>query len=80
MKYLAEQHSLQVVPGALSLIGYLTGANREFRGVAHGRTGDHLRNDRSRTDTSPPPDSIHSGSWRSASGYSATCQVTGGRQ
>jgi CHAT domain-containing protein len=39
MKYLVEQHSLQVVPGALSLIEYLTGANREFRGVADGRVG-----------------------------------------
>jgi CHAT domain-containing protein len=39
MKYLVEQHSVQIVPGALSLIGYLTGANREFRGVADGRVG-----------------------------------------
>jgi len=43
MKYLVEQHSLQVVPGALSLIGYLTGANREFRGVADGRVGKDSR-------------------------------------
>jgi CHAT domain-containing protein len=39
MKYLVEQHSLQVVPGALSLIGNLTGASRGFRGVADGQTG-----------------------------------------
>jgi CHAT domain-containing protein len=46
MKYLVEQHSLQVVPGALSLIEYLTGANREFRGVADGRVGQKSQSNR----------------------------------
>jgi CHAT domain-containing protein len=45
MKYLVEQHSLQVVPGALSLIGNLTGASRGFRGVADGQTGQKSQAD-----------------------------------
>ena len=57
MKYLVEQHSLQVVPGALSLIGYLTGATREFRGVADGRVGKQSQDDYLQKGGSFPPDS-----------------------
>jgi CHAT domain-containing protein len=39
MKYLVEQHSLQIVPGALSLIEDLTGAGRAARGLTEGQTG-----------------------------------------
>ena len=47
MKYLVEQHSLQVVPGALSLIGYLTGASRGFRGVSDRDAGKKSEHDNS---------------------------------
>jgi CHAT domain-containing protein len=56
MKYLVEQHSVQIVPGALSLIEYLTGANREFRGVADGRVGEKSQDDYLQKGKRFPPD------------------------
>lgn len=51
MQYLVEQHSLQVVPGALSLMDSLTGANREFRGAVDGRIGKNPQSNRLNSDT-----------------------------
>lgn len=75
MKYLVEQHSLQVVPGALSLIGYLTGASRGFRGVSGRDAGKKSEHSKAIAVERSKPNHPRQGS---AARSWATYQVTGG--